>query len=221
MRPRPSFSSISPRPRRALPIVAEEEVAAGRIPRVGAEFFLVDPLDGTKEFIAKRGDFTVNIALIRDGHPVLGVVFAPANEQLFAGDVAAGRAFRCAQKPDRAHTARPRADPRALAAGARHYCSGLALAQQSRHGGLPGTHQCGGPRLGRLIAQVLSGCRGRGGPVSAARPTMEWDTAAGHAVLAAAGGQVTALDGAPLRYGKPEFRNPSFIASGPASSRFP
>ena len=78
----------------AVPVVAEEEVAAGRVPCVGREFFLVDPLDGTKEFIQRRGDFTVNIALIREGSPVLGAVYAPANSKLFAGDVASQTAIR-------------------------------------------------------------------------------------------------------------------------------
>src|SRR5579872_3524182 len=68
----------------AIPIVAEEEVAAGRVPAIGAEFFLVDPLDGTQEFVQRRGEFTVNIALIRDGAPVLGVVYAPVTGFLFA-----------------------------------------------------------------------------------------------------------------------------------------
>src|SRR5690242_20203482 len=78
-----------------VPVVAEEEVAAGRVPQVGHEFLLVDPLDGTKEFIQRRGDFTVNIALIREGSPVLGVVYAPANSQLFAGNAGSGLAIRC------------------------------------------------------------------------------------------------------------------------------
>jgi 3'(2'), 5'-bisphosphate nucleotidase len=77
-----------------VPIVAEEEVAAGRLPAIGSEFFLVDPLDGTKEFIQRIGDFTVNIALIRDGDPVLGVVYAPVTSGLYIGDVVAGTALR-------------------------------------------------------------------------------------------------------------------------------
>src|SRR5262249_26989069 len=77
-----------------IPIIAEEEVAAGRVPAIADEFFLVDPLDGTKEFIQKRGDFTVNIALIRGGVPVLGVVLAPAKSSLYASIVAARSASR-------------------------------------------------------------------------------------------------------------------------------
>src|SRR5487761_155586 len=78
-----------------VPVVAEEAVAAGSIPQVGEEFFLVDPLDGTKEFIHRRGEFTVNIALIRRRMPALGVVYAPVGGALYAGNVATARAFRC------------------------------------------------------------------------------------------------------------------------------
>src|SRR6185312_10922568 len=81
-------------------VVAEEAVAAGSIPQVREEFFLVDPLDGTKEFIHRRGEFTVNIALIRRRMPALGVVYAPVGGLLYAGNVAAGRAFRCSQRAD-------------------------------------------------------------------------------------------------------------------------
>ena len=83
-----------------VPIVAEEEVAAGRLPAIGNEFFLVDPLDGTKEFIQRRGDFTVNIALIRAGAPVLGVVYAPVTAGLFIGNVTEGWAKRSHQPTD-------------------------------------------------------------------------------------------------------------------------
>src|SRR6266404_2909185 len=83
-----------------IPIIAEEEVAAGRVPAIGHEFFLVDPLDGTKEFIQRRGEFTVNIALIRAGAPVLGVVYAPVNASLYCGNVEATSAFRSTQRTD-------------------------------------------------------------------------------------------------------------------------
>ena len=100
MPPRRSFlgrlKEIAPQ----IPVIAEEEVAAGRVPSVGREFFLVDPLDGTKEFIQKRGDFTVNIALIRERSPLLGVVYAPAKSSLFAGNVSARYAFRSDQNTD-------------------------------------------------------------------------------------------------------------------------
>src|SRR6185437_568640 len=85
-----------------VPVVAEESVAAGSIPQVREEFFLVDPLDGTKEFIHRRGEFTVNIALIRQRFPALGVVYAPVGGMLYAGNVAAGKAFRCSHPADAA-----------------------------------------------------------------------------------------------------------------------
>jgi 3'(2'),5'-bisphosphate nucleotidase len=198
-----------------IPVVAEESVAAGRIPRVGKEFILVDPLDGTKEFIAKRGDFTVNIALIRDGAPILGVVFAPANAQLFVGDVEAGKAFRSAQKPDPAHSA-PLEPIRVRTPPAR----GLtAVASRSHSNPDTDNYLARNNVVDRVsVGSSLKFCLVAAGEADVyprLGPTMEWDTAAGHAVLAAAGGNVTTLEGAPLQYGKPQFRNPSFIASGP------
>ncbi len=91
-----------------IPVVAEEQVAAGRVPATAATFFLVDPVDGTKEFVQKRGDFTVNIALVQNGVPQLGVVYAPAKSQLFAGDVQAAQAFRSNQSPEDAQAAAAR-----------------------------------------------------------------------------------------------------------------
>ena len=195
-----------------VPVIAEEEVAAGRIPKVAAEFFLVDPLDGTKEFIAKRGDFTVNIALIRDGLPVLGVVFAPANKKLFAGDVAAGQAFGSAQKPDISHRAERTAiqvrqpPTRGLTAVASRSHSNKETEAYLARANVVDTVSVGSSLKFCLVAAGEADLYPRLGP------TMEWDTAAGHAVLAAAGGKVLTLEGMPLRYGKPEFRNPSFIA---------
>jgi len=198
-----------------VPIVAEEEVAAGRVPRIGSEFFLVDPLDGTKEFIQRRGDFTVNIALVRDGGPVLGVVYAPAKSSLFAGRQGPeATAFRSEQSPDGTEAAgrrpiRVRAPP----------ASGLTVVSSRSHS-TPETdaYLAGYNVVDRVsIGSSLKFCL-----VAAAEadlyprlgPTMEWDTAAGHAVLVAAGGSVWAPGGVPLRYGKPGFRNSFFIASG-------
>jgi 3'(2'), 5'-bisphosphate nucleotidase len=198
----------------AIPVVAEEEVAAGRIPRTADEFFLVDPLDGTKEFIQRRGDFTVNIALVRNGTPILGVVYAPAKSSLFAGDVASRQAFRSAQEPD-SQTRAPREPIRVRAAP-----STGVTAVASRSHRTPETDQY----LARYtvadlvsVGSSLKFCLVAAGEADLyprLGTTMEWDTAAGHAVLLAAGGKVLAPDGAPLRYGKPEFRNSWFIASG-------
>jgi 3'(2'), 5'-bisphosphate nucleotidase len=197
-----------------IPIVAEEEVAAGRVPKVDAEFFLVDPLDGTKEFIAKRGDFTVNIALIRQRQPVLGVVYAPAKQQLYIGDAVAKQAFYADQPPDiNIKAARKKIQVRGKPT------AGLT-AVASRSHSTPETESY----LQRFavaervsVGSSLKFClvaAGNADIYPRLGTTMEWDTAAGHAVLLAAGGQVTTLDGAALQYAKPDFRNPHFIASG-------
>jgi 3'(2'), 5'-bisphosphate nucleotidase len=199
---------------RDVPIVAEEEVAAGRAPTVGVEFFLVDPLDGTKEFVQRRGDFTVNVALVRCGSPVLGVVYAPANSQLFAGNVPAGTAFRSEQAPT-ADTRASRVPIRVRPAPQ----AGLTVVASRSHA-TPETdtylsHYTVAERV--AVGSSLKFCllaAGFADLYPRLGPTMEWDTAAGHAVLAAAGGRVLAPGGASLRYGKAGFRNPSFIASG-------
>ncbi len=197
-----------------VPIVAEEEVAAGRVPRIGREFFLVDPLDGTKEFIARRGDFTVNIALVRGGVPVLGVVYAPANSRLFFGNVSARTAFRSDQ-PANCSTAAPR-----MPIGVRPAPQGGLTVVASRSHPTPETdaYLAQYTVAQRVpVGSSLKFCLVASGDADLyprLGPTMEWDTAAGHSVLSAAGGEVWAAGGAPLRYGKPGFRNPAFIAGG-------
>jgi 3'(2'), 5'-bisphosphate nucleotidase len=201
-----------------IPVVAEEQVAAGRIPASASTFFLVDPVDGTKEFIQKRGDFTVNIALVTDGMPVLGVVYAPAKSQLFAGDVGSGHAFRTAQSPDA-----PEQADRSPIRTRTPSPSGLTVVASRSHRS-PETDEW----LAKVaVAEVVSVgsslkfclvAAGEADIYPRLGPTMEWDTAAGHAVLNAAGGTVVNLDGTPFRYGKPGFRNPSFIATGRAQS---
>jgi 3'(2'), 5'-bisphosphate nucleotidase len=191
-----------------IPVVAEEAVAAGNIPDVSDRFFLVDPLDGTKEFISRNGEFTVNIALIEQGRPVLGLVYAPAIGRLFGGvagqgawleDAQGRRAIRCRAVPAEGLTvvaSRSHGDETALDA----FLNGRTVASRTNAGSsLKLCLVAAGeadlyPRLGR---------------------TMEWDIAAGDAVLRAAGGRVTVVaDGADLRYGKPGFDNPHFAASG-------
>jgi 3'(2'), 5'-bisphosphate nucleotidase len=197
-----------------VPIVAEEEVAAGRLPAFDSEFFLVDPLDGTKEFIQRIGDFTVNIALIRDGVPVLGVVYAPVTSGLFIGNVTEGWAQRGHQPTDSKAVA-ARAPIRVRAAPER----GLTVVVSRSHAT---------PETETYLAQYAVAERVSVGSslkfclVAAGEadlyprlgPTMEWDTAAGQAVLVAAGGTVLAPGGTPLEYGKPGLRNSHFIAGG-------
>lgn len=197
-----------------IPIVAEEQVAAGNVPPSASTFFLVDPVDGTREFIQKRGDFTVNIALVRNGVPELGVVYAPAKSRLFLGDAVKGEAFRAGQAPEDAkQAARTPIRTRQPAA------AGLTIVASRSHRS---------PETDAWLAQVkvaeivsigssLKFCLVAAGEADLyprLGPTMEWDTAAGHAVLSAAGGEVVNLDGSPLRYGKAGFRNPFFIATG-------
>ncbi|MGC1460365.1 MAG: 3'(2'),5'-bisphosphate nucleotidase CysQ [Steroidobacteraceae bacterium] len=197
-----------------IAVVAEEQAAAGHIPQLGAEFFLVDPLDGTKEFVHRRGEFTVNIALIRAAAPVLGVVYAPASGRLFIGNVPSTRAVRATLDPNNPVVAglapiRVRDVP---AAGV------TAVASRSHR--TPETDAYLGHYTVAQLVSVGSSLKfcmvaaGEADLYPRLGPTMEWDTAAGHAVLAAAGGRVLGPDLQPLCYGKPQFRNPWFVASG-------
>ena len=191
-----------------VPVVAEEAVAAGQVPAIGPRFWLVDPLDGTREFVSRNGEFTVNIALIEHGVPVLGVVQVPVQGLLWAGaqgqgawrvDATGRRPVRCRQ-PGQAlvvASSRSHGDDAALAA----WLAGAGLAGRAL------THRPAGSSLKfGLVAEGAADLYPRLGR------TMEWDTAAGHAVLLAAGGEVVQLDGTPLRYGKPGFENPHFVA---------
>jgi 3'(2'), 5'-bisphosphate nucleotidase len=197
-----------------IPVVAEEQVAAGHVPAAASCFFLVDPVDGTKEFIQKRGDFTVNIALVRDGVPQLGVVYAPARAQLFAGDVAAGQAFRTDQSPED-----PKQAVRRPVRTREPATAGLTVVASRSHRSPETDAWLAQVKVAELVSvgSSLKFCLVAAGEADLyprLGPTMEWDTAAGHAVLSAAGGEVVNLDGSPFRYGKPDFRNPSFIATG-------
>lgn len=202
----PALRALAPE----VPVVAEEAVAAGGAPEVGDRFWLVDPLDGTKEFVSRNGEFTVNVALIDHGRPVLGVVFAPAQGRLFAGDAGRGawmedaggrRPIRCRAVPAEGLTvvaSRSHGDAAALDA----LLAGRRVARTTNAGS--SLKLC-------LVAAGEADLYPRQGR------TMEWDIAAGHAVLAAAGGDVLRLDGTPLGYGKPGFENPHFIACGPGA----
>jgi 3'(2'), 5'-bisphosphate nucleotidase len=197
-----------------IPIIAEEEVAAGRVPTIGATFFLVDPLDGTREFIAGRDEFTVNIALVRAGVPALGVVYAPATGELFAGDVAAAHAFSAA------------ASRHSVKSGARRPihvrtapAAGLTVVGSRSHPNPKMRAYLTGYPVADVVSigSSLKFCLLASGDADLyprLGTTMEWDTAAGHAVLAAAGGVVRTAEGSALLYGKSGFLNPWFVASG-------
>jgi 3'(2'), 5'-bisphosphate nucleotidase len=193
-----------------IPVIAEEEVADGRVTAPSAEFWLVDPLDGTREFAAGHDEFAVNIGLIRDGQAVLGVVGVPALGELFGGIVGRG-----AWKSHAGVTApiQARRPPEA----------GVTVLASRYHGN---NAKLDAFLAGRRVASVtnygssLKFCRLAEG-VADLYPrlgrTMEWDTGAPQAVLEAAGGRVTLLDSdAPLRYGKPGWENPNFVCYGAA-----
>lgn len=199
-----------------LPVIAEEAVSAGRIPATGARLFLVDPLDGTKEFLSRNGEFTVNIALVENGKPVLGVVHAPAKERMFVG-VAPASAFEIAVPAGRAPDF-----SRARAIGVRKPPSDglVAVASRSHRDRLTEEYLAHYPVKDFIAAgSSLKFClvaTGEADIYPRHGTTMEWDTAAGDAVLRAAGGRVTTLDGRPLVYGKADdgFVNPFFVARG-------
>lgn len=189
-----------------LSIVAEEDASSWREGPRPSSFWLVDPLDGTKEFLSGNGEFTINVALIEGGAPVLGVVLAPALDRLFAAeqgvalveDNAGCRKISARSTPAAGATvvsSRSHGDPDALA----RFMAGRKIAASVTAGSslkfclLAAGEADLYPRLGR---------------------TMEWDTAAGDAILRVAGGRVTDLDGDSLWYGKPGFENPPFIAQG-------
>src|SRR5579883_1117937 len=189
-----------------VPVVAEEEAAAGRVAEVGRRFFLVDPVDGTKEFVKKGGEFTVNIGEIIDGRPVSGVVLAPAIGRLFVGEAGKG-AFELSNGAVTAIAARAPAADGLIAVSSRSHPD-PKTDELLKTLPVKGHTNAGSPLKFCLVAAGEADIYPRAGT------TMEWDTAAGHAVLVAAGGKVTTWDGAPFVYGKPDFRNGPFIARG-------
>jgi 3'(2'), 5'-bisphosphate nucleotidase len=200
-------------------VVSEEAAAAGHVPAVGTTFFLVDPLDGTRPFLRREPEFTINIALIEEGSPVFGLVYAPAigdfyvttgPAQSFAARLAPSSEARtlaaCALEPLRTRVP----DPSALSALISQTHMDTATQRFLDRYSIVERRAVSSSLKFGLVA------RGEADVYPRAGPTSEWDTAAGHALLAAAGGTVTTFDGAPLRYGKPHFRNPGFVAWGRA-----
>lgn len=193
-----------------IPVISEEASEAGVQVAAGEVFWLVDPLDGTKEFVGRNGEFTVNLALVHHGRPVFGLVLAPALGRLYGGgdgvpafveDGDGRRPVAVRQVPEEGLTvvsSRSHGDPAALEA----FLQGRKVAHQVSAGS--SLKLC-------LVAE------GRADLYVRLGRTMEWDIAAGHAVLAAAGGSVLRLDDRmPLQYGKPGLDNPHFVAQGAA-----
>lgn len=202
-----------------VPVIAEESIAAGHTPAISDAFFLVDPLDGTKGYVRGDKEFTINIALVENRRPVFGLLYAPALSDFYV-TVAPDLTLGAAVAPDAAsrtldaiafapvHSRTP--DPNALSAltsqshlttATRDFLNGYEIAERKA---VSSSLKFG------LIARGLWDLYPRVGPTS------EWDTAAGHAILAGAGGTVTLLDGAPLLYGNAaaKFVNPNFVAWG-------
>lgn len=200
-----------------VPVIAEEAVDSGHLPEVGRMFFLVDPLDGTEEFVQGGDDFTVNIGLVRDGMPAMGIVYAPASGGLYWGAAGSG-----AWKTDVVGGMRgPQASIHVRPAP-----SGPVLVVASRSHRTPATDayirkfdvadlvSAGSSLKFCLVAAGEADLYPRMGT------TMQWDTAAGDAIVRAAGGKVVTMEGAPLPYGPGDrtgvaaFRNPWFVVAG-------
>jgi 3'(2'), 5'-bisphosphate nucleotidase len=201
----PALRALTP----DIPVISEEEAAAGVSPAfAGARFWLVDPLDGTKEFLKQNGEFTVNIALVESGVPILGIVHVPVTGETYAAAGPGGatlsvnggapRAIAVRTPPAEGltvMTSRSHADDAALDA----FLAGYKVADR---------------RAAGSSVKLCLVSRGEADLYPRLGPTMEWDIAAGHAILIAAGGRVETLDGQPFLYGKPGFLNPGFVAFG-------
>ncbi len=191
-----------------VPVVAEEQCASHGVPPTAPDrFFLVDPLDGTKEFIARNGEFTVNIALIEHGRPVLGVVYLPVPDTCYAGADGVAERLIGDDAAERI-VARRTPDDGLVMAISRSHADGEIARAKERGLNVTGTIVAGSSLKFCRLAEGAADLYPRFGT------TMEWDTAAGQAVLEAAGGTVETVDGQPLRYGKAGFQNPHFIAYG-------
>ena len=203
----------------SIAVVAEESSAAGHIAQIGSSFFLVDPLDGTKEFIKKNGDFTINVGLVVDGRPVYGLVYAPAMDLLFV-TIGEGLAVETRLAPS--STVRSLSQCQTTRLQTRTPPTGGLTALESRSHRSAATEEF---LKGLPIAEVRAAgssikfcliARGEADLYPRIGPTCEWDTAAAHAVLNAAGGTVLQVDGSPLIYGKTaaKYLNPHFVAWG-------
>lgn len=190
-----------------IPVIAEEEVSAGGEFAAAPSFWLVDPLDGTREFTNGSDDFAVNIGLVRDGRVVLGVVGVPATGEVFGGMVGKG-AWKRWHGAETAVRARPVPAEGLTVLASRHHGDAAQMDAflSGRH--VAKTVNYGSSLKFCRLAEGLADLYPRFGR------TMEWDTAAPQAVLEAAGGSVCTLDGAPLRYGKPGWDNPHFVCAG-------
>jgi 3'(2'), 5'-bisphosphate nucleotidase len=195
----------------ALPVISEERAEREKPAINSASFILVDPLDGTREFVAGRDEYTINIGLVSDGAPLLGIIAAPALGLIWRGIVGRG-----AERLE--FSSRKRSSPNAIRTRQRPRGELLVMVSRSHLDAQTQAYLDGLPRARAVpsgssvkfcvLAEGAADLYPRFGP------TRDWDVAAGHAILAAAGGSVLAPGGAPLTYGTPELRIPSFVACG-------
>ena len=207
-------------------MLAEEAASAGHVPELGSRFFCVDPLDGTKEFVNKNDEFTVNIALVEHGVPVFGLVYVPVSGKLYVTlsrdravsgivDAYGPGLATCRYGTDRnGHADCPRPGKGLVAMTSRSHMS-QKTEDYLKKFNISETRSAGSSLKFCLVAAGEADLYPRFGP------TMEWDTAAGHAIILAAGGSVVTEDGSPLTYNKQEgmvrpFLNPSFIVKATA-----
>jgi len=203
------------------PVIAEEAVADGKKPVAAPRFYLVDPLDGTREFINRNGEFTVNIAIIEDGYPVVGIIFAPAINRLFCGaaDTGAWQANFSLDDtsdqilwPDQIAWQKFSTPPLPS--------TGIIAVASRSHRDQETDDWLKEKNVAKIVSagSSLKFClvaTGEANLYPRFGRTMEWDTGAGHAIVVAAGGKVVTADGQPLRYGKEHrgFDNPAFFVS--------
>lgn len=190
-----------------IPVIAEEEVAAGLQAYATPAYWLVDPLDGTREFAAGRDDFTVNIGLVRNGRAALGAMALPAYHQLYTGGVGLG-AYREDKNGVQAIHVRTAPQEGLSVLASRHHADDTRLAEYLNGKKIAHLGNIGSAVKFARVAEGLVDLYPRLGP------TMEWDTAAPQAIVEAAGGHITLLDGTPLVYGKTGWKNPPFVCTG-------
>lgn len=194
----------------SIPVIGEETIAAGEVPDLSGEeyFWLVDPLDGTREFVAGSPDYTVNIALIKNHVPILGVIHAPARGEMFSA-YGEGTAVRWLEETGSEKAIRTRIPPR----------GGLTVMASKTRSKEELDKFLEEHKVEKIVRKgsslkICAIASGKADLYPGLAQTCEWDTAAGQAILESAGGEIISLEGKPLRYGDkgPDFKNPQFIA---------
>ena len=199
-----------------IPVIAEEQAAANNLPETQSTYFLVDPLDGTKEFLKLNGEFCISVGLASAGKAIFGLLFAPAKSLCYV-TLAPGKAYRCALDPAHNPPARQSFDFQALTGEAtRDAFTAIVSRSHLKQDTLTFLEGYGSPNRMSLGSALKFGALAAGEADVYPRhgPTNEWDTAGGQAILEATGGCVLTLDGKPLLYGKKDqrYKNPPFIA---------